>query len=92
MSAMLQQTELIFEFASDRVNNGPQPDEHLAYPAVIVEQVPHSHLLSYSGLACEQTHTDDQLLTTGKKKKGGQADIYLFGDLILTQISMFPIT
>ncbi|KAJ8011726.1 hypothetical protein DPEC_G00061230 [Dallia pectoralis] len=64
MSAMLQQTELIFEFASDRVNNGQQPDEHLAYPAVIVEQVPHSHLLSYSGLSCEQTLTDDQLLTT----------------------------
>ncbi|CDQ98705.1 unnamed protein product [Oncorhynchus mykiss] len=65
MSAMLQQTELIFEYASDRVNNGLQLDEHLASPAVIVEQVPHSHLLSYSGLACEQTHTDDHLLTTG---------------------------
>uniref|UniRef100_A0A8C7JY87 ETS-related transcription factor Elf-1-like n=1 Tax=Oncorhynchus kisutch TaxID=8019 RepID=A0A8C7JY87_ONCKI len=65
MSSMLQQTELIFEFASDHVNNGLQLDEHLAYPAVIVEQIPQSHLLSYTGLACEQTHTEDHLLTTG---------------------------
>ncbi|XP_062336934.1 ETS-related transcription factor Elf-1-like isoform X1 [Osmerus eperlanus] len=55
---MLQQTELIFEYASDRVNNGPQLEEHSAFPAVIVEQVPHAHLLSYSGLVCEQTHSD----------------------------------
>lgn len=58
---MLQQTELIFEFASDRVNNGPQLDS--AFPAVIVEQVPHTHLLSYSGLACEQTLSDVHPLT-----------------------------
>lgn len=38
------------------------------YPAVIVEQVPHSHLLSYSGLACEQlqTHEDHQQLLKGQ--------------------------
>ncbi|KAJ0059167.1 hypothetical protein NL108_008622, partial [Boleophthalmus pectinirostris] len=29
------------------------------YPAVIVEQVPHAHLLSYSGLTCEQINKDD---------------------------------
>ncbi|XP_023865439.1 ETS-related transcription factor Elf-1 isoform X1 [Salvelinus sp. IW2-2015] len=74
MSAMLQQTELIFEYASDRVNNGLQLDEHLASPAVIVEQVPHSHLLSYSGLACEQTHTDDRLLTTVEGSESGDEE------------------
>uniref|UniRef100_A0A4W5NL46 ETS domain-containing protein n=1 Tax=Hucho hucho TaxID=62062 RepID=A0A4W5NL46_9TELE len=74
MSAMLQQTELIFEYASDRVNNGQQLDEHLASPAVIVEQVPHSHLLSYSGLACEQTHTDDHLLTTVEGSESGDEE------------------
>ncbi|XP_029478890.2 ETS-related transcription factor Elf-1-like isoform X2 [Oncorhynchus nerka] len=81
MSAMLQQTELIFEYASDRVNNGLQLDEHLASPAVIVEQVPHSHLLSYSGLACEQTHTDDHLLTT--------AQLYVpsLGDVITSPVT-----
>ncbi|XP_038819623.1 ETS-related transcription factor Elf-1-like isoform X2 [Salvelinus namaycush] len=81
MSAMLQQTELIFEYASDRVNNGLQLDEHLASPAVIVEQVPHSHLLSYSGLACEQTHTDDCLLTT--------AQLYVpsLGDVITSPVT-----
>ncbi|KAL0966365.1 hypothetical protein UPYG_G00294410 [Umbra pygmaea] len=74
MSAMLQQTELIFEFASDRVNNGLQQDEHLTYPAVIVEQIPHSHLLSYSGLACEQTDTDDHLLTTVEGSASGDEE------------------
>ncbi|XP_020318399.1 ETS-related transcription factor Elf-1 isoform X1 [Oncorhynchus kisutch] len=74
MSAMLQQTELIFEYASDRVNNGLQLDEHLASPAVIVEQVPHSHMLSYSGLACEQTHTDDHLLTTVECSESGDEE------------------
>uniref|UniRef100_A0A673XTY6 ETS-related transcription factor Elf-1-like n=1 Tax=Salmo trutta TaxID=8032 RepID=A0A673XTY6_SALTR len=74
MSSMLQQTELIFEFASDHVNNGLQLDEHLAYPAVIVEQVPHSHLLSYTGLACEQTHTEDQLLTTVEDSESGDEE------------------
>lgn len=32
---------------------------HCDYPAVIVEQVPHSHLLSYSGLACEHLQTEE---------------------------------
>lgn len=31
---------------------------HTDYPAVIVEQVPHPHLLSYAGLACEQSQTE----------------------------------
>ncbi|XP_038860219.1 ETS-related transcription factor Elf-1-like isoform X2 [Salvelinus namaycush] len=74
MSSMLQQTELIFEFASDHVNNGLQLDEHLAYPAVIVEQIPHSHLLSYTGLACEQTHTEDHLLTTVEDSESGDEE------------------
>ncbi|XP_071217356.1 ETS-related transcription factor Elf-1-like isoform X2 [Salvelinus alpinus] len=74
MSSMLQQTELIFEFASDHVNNGLQLDEHLAYPAVIVEQIPQSHLLSYTGLACEQTHTEDHLLTTVEDSESGDEE------------------
>uniref|UniRef100_A0A3B4TL42 ETS-related transcription factor Elf-1-like n=1 Tax=Seriola dumerili TaxID=41447 RepID=A0A3B4TL42_SERDU len=49
---MLQQSELIFDFASDHVNIS-QLGGHPDYPAVIVEQVPHPHLLSYAGLACE---------------------------------------
>lgn len=50
---MLQQSELIFDFASDHVNMS-QLGGYSNYPAVIVEQVPHSHQLSYAGLACEQ--------------------------------------
>ncbi|XP_029381546.1 ETS-related transcription factor Elf-1-like isoform X1 [Echeneis naucrates] len=54
---MLQQSELIFDFASDHVNIS-QLGGHSDYPAVIVEQVPHTHLLSYAGLACEQLQTE----------------------------------
>uniref|UniRef100_A0A8D3AME0 ETS domain-containing protein n=1 Tax=Scophthalmus maximus TaxID=52904 RepID=A0A8D3AME0_SCOMX len=50
---MLQQSELIFDFASDHFNMS-QLGCH--YPAVIVEQVPHSHLLSYAGLQEEDYH------------------------------------
>lgn len=55
---MLQQSELIFDFASDHVNMS-QMGGHSDYPAVIVEHVPHPHLLSYSGLSCEQSVTDE---------------------------------
>ncbi|KAK9539312.1 hypothetical protein VZT92_004425 [Zoarces viviparus] len=54
---MLQQSDLIFDFASDHVNMS-QLGGYLDYPAVIVEQVPHPHLLSYTGLACEQSQTE----------------------------------
>lgn len=54
---MLQQSELIFDFASDHVNMS-QLGGYSDYPAVIVEQVPPPHLLSYTGLACEQTQTE----------------------------------
>lgn len=61
---MLQQSELIFDFASDHVNMTQLmacPD----YPAVIVEQVPHEHLLSYSSLTCDQSSKDDDQLLKG---------------------------
>uniref|UniRef100_A0A3Q3SKL8 ETS-related transcription factor Elf-1-like n=1 Tax=Mastacembelus armatus TaxID=205130 RepID=A0A3Q3SKL8_9TELE len=55
---MLQQSELIFDYASDHINMS-QVGGHSEYPSVIVEQVPHPHLLSFSGLACEQLQTED---------------------------------
>lgn len=55
---MLQQSELVFDFASDHINLSGFGG-HSDYPAVIVEQVPHPHLLSYSGLACEQSQAED---------------------------------
>uniref|UniRef100_A0A3Q1FKJ9 ETS-related transcription factor Elf-1-like n=1 Tax=Acanthochromis polyacanthus TaxID=80966 RepID=A0A3Q1FKJ9_9TELE len=69
ISSMLQQSELIFDFASDHFAAMPQLGGHSDYPAVIVEQVPHPHLLSYTGLACEQS----QDLQAGQLKGGGQA-------------------
>lgn len=88
---MLQQSDLIFDFASDHVNmsqvskgqavmlflsslnlpsynlifwGGLQLGSYSDYPPVIVEQVPHSHLLSYGGLTYEQT--DHQPLLKGQ--------------------------
>ncbi|KAL3988115.1 alpha-N-acetylgalactosaminide alpha-2,6-sialyltransferase (sialyltransferase 7A) [Sarotherodon galilaeus] len=58
---MLQQSELIFDFASDHFNMS-QLGSLTDCPAVIVEQVPHSHLLSYTGLACEQSQDHQQLV------------------------------
>ncbi|TNN62543.1 ETS-related transcription factor Elf-1 [Liparis tanakae] len=49
---MLQQSDLIFDFASDHVNMS-QLGGYSDYPAVIVEQVPHTHLLSYGVEQCE---------------------------------------
>lgn len=57
---MLQQSELIFDFASDHFAAMPQLGGHSDYPAVIVEQVPHAHLLSYTGLACEQSQQGEE--------------------------------
>nr|XP_020505372.1 ETS-related transcription factor Elf-1-like isoform X1 [Labrus bergylta]XP_029136183.1 ETS-related transcription factor Elf-1-like isoform X1 [Labrus bergylta] len=54
---MLQQSELIFDFASDHVNMS-QLMGYSDYPAVIVEQVPLPHQLLYAGLACEQIQTE----------------------------------
>ncbi|XP_005943240.1 ETS-related transcription factor Elf-1 isoform X1 [Haplochromis burtoni] len=58
---MLQQSELIFDFASDHFNMS-QLGGFTDCPAVIVEQVPHSHLFSYTGLACEQSQDHQQLV------------------------------
>ncbi|XP_029930565.1 ETS-related transcription factor Elf-1-like isoform X1 [Myripristis murdjan] len=71
---MLQQTELVFDFASDRVNSMSQLESHPIYPAVIVEQVPDTQLLSYSGLACEQYQIEDhqQLLKVEASESGGE--------------------
>uniref|UniRef100_A0A3Q0RT77 Transcription factor Elf N-terminal domain-containing protein n=1 Tax=Amphilophus citrinellus TaxID=61819 RepID=A0A3Q0RT77_AMPCI len=73
-SAMLQQSELIFDFASDHFNMS-QFGSLTDCPAVIVEQVPHSHLLSYTGLACEQLQVegDHEDLQTGQLESSGQA-------------------
>uniref|UniRef100_A0A8C2ZS94 ETS domain-containing protein n=1 Tax=Cyclopterus lumpus TaxID=8103 RepID=A0A8C2ZS94_CYCLU len=66
---MLQQSDLIFDFASDHVNM-TQLGGYSDYPAVIVEQVPHTHLLSYGGLACEQTTHHQQLLKVEQCESG----------------------
>lgn len=102
---MLQQTELIFDFASDHHNMSQvskceavmldiytftlfnylrafwqadniseflcvlQLGSYLDYPMVSMDQVPHSQLLFYSGLACEQSNEagDHQQLLKGQQ-------------------------
>lgn len=98
---MLQQTELIFDFASDhhcmaQVSKCQalmlhmtcarsdklttylnlcvlQLGSYLDYPAVSMEQVPHSQLLFYTGLACEQSDEagDHQQLLKGQATHDG---------------------
>ncbi|MEQ2313353.1 hypothetical protein AMECASPLE_001113 [Ameca splendens] len=54
---MLQQPELIFDFASDHFSSS-QMGAYPEYPAVVVEQVP-QHLLTYTGLTGDQSQTED---------------------------------
>ncbi|KAJ8255591.1 hypothetical protein COCON_G00194550 [Conger conger] len=58
MAAAVGQGEILFEFASTCMDSEQQLDDSLAFPAVIVEQVPGAHVLEYSGLSCEQTASD----------------------------------
>ncbi|XP_027875616.1 ETS-related transcription factor Elf-1-like isoform X1 [Xiphophorus couchianus] len=55
---MLQQPELIFDFASDHFSSS-QMGMYSEYPAVVVEEVPHQHLLTYTGLMGEHSQTED---------------------------------
>ncbi|KAM4727656.1 ETS-related transcription factor Elf-1-like isoform 1-T1 [Anableps anableps] len=55
---MLQQPELIFDFASDHFSLS-QMGGFQEYPAVVVEEVPHQHLLTCTSLMGEQSETED---------------------------------
>ncbi|XP_048879589.1 ETS-related transcription factor Elf-1-like [Brienomyrus brachyistius] len=54
MTAAVGNSELAFEFASGCIDSVQQLSDPSVFPAVIVEEVPSSHLLSYSDLTCEQ--------------------------------------
>uniref|UniRef100_A0A3B3R4S4 ETS-related transcription factor Elf-1-like n=1 Tax=Paramormyrops kingsleyae TaxID=1676925 RepID=A0A3B3R4S4_9TELE len=54
MTAAVGNSELAFEFVSVSVLCPVQLSDPSVFPAVIVEEVPNSHLLSYSDLTCEQ--------------------------------------
>ncbi|XP_015219441.2 ETS-related transcription factor Elf-1 isoform X2 [Lepisosteus oculatus] len=59
MAAAVQQSELVFEFASNCMEDIQQLNDPSVFPAVIVEQVPSAHLLQdYSGLACAEHSSD----------------------------------
>ncbi|XP_077411952.1 ETS-related transcription factor Elf-1-like isoform X1 [Vanacampus margaritifer] len=58
---MLEQSELIFDFASDHVNL-PGLGVRSDFPAVLVEQIPHPHLFTYSGFLCEESQLEDHHL------------------------------
>ncbi|XP_060688600.1 ETS-related transcription factor Elf-1 isoform X1 [Hemiscyllium ocellatum] len=56
MAAAVQQTELVFEFASNGMDDAHQLEDPLSFPAVIVEQVPNTDLF-YSSLDCDEVST-----------------------------------
>ncbi|XP_058148025.1 ETS-related transcription factor Elf-4 isoform X1 [Dasypus novemcinctus] len=74
MAITLQPSELIFEFASNGMDDIHQLEDPSVFPAVIVEQVPYPELLHlYSGLDLDDVHngiitdgtlcmTEDQIL------------------------------
>uniref|UniRef100_UPI00398F3F76 ETS-related transcription factor Elf-1 isoform X2 n=1 Tax=Pristiophorus japonicus TaxID=55135 RepID=UPI00398F3F76 len=56
MAAAVQHTELVFEFASNGMDDVHQLEDPLSFPAVIVEQVPNAGLF-YSSLDCDEIST-----------------------------------
>ncbi|XP_049603065.1 ETS-related transcription factor Elf-1 isoform X1 [Syngnathus scovelli] len=58
---MLQQSELVFDFASDHVNLSGL-EVRSDFPAVLVEQIPHPHLFAYSEFLCEKPQVEDHQL------------------------------
>lgn len=63
MASAVQQTECAWESVSRHDDDSLQLADPSAFPAVIVEQMPHTHLLNYSGLTCEQPLTGGHLET-----------------------------
>ncbi|XP_062909818.1 ETS-related transcription factor Elf-1-like isoform X3 [Mobula hypostoma] len=55
MATAVGQNELVFEFATNDMENAQEVGGSCIFPAVIVEQVPNADLLQdYSGLACDE--------------------------------------
>lgn len=58
MAITLQPSDLVFEFASNGMDDIHQLEDPSVFPAVIVEQVPYPELLHlYSGLELEDGHS-----------------------------------
>ncbi|KAM5288510.1 ETS-related transcription factor Elf-1 isoform 3-T3 [Ctenodactylus gundi] len=59
MAAVVQQNDLVFEFASNVMEDEQQLGDSSIFPAVIVEHVPGADILnSYAGLACVDEPSD----------------------------------
>lgn len=59
MAAVVQQNDLVFEFASNVMEDEQQLGDPSIFPAVIVEHVPGADILnSYAGLACVEEPND----------------------------------
>ncbi|CAL8368847.1 unnamed protein product [Boreogadus saida] len=57
---MMEQTGLIFDFASDHASVISHLEGYPASPAVVVEHIPEdAHMFSYSGLTCVQSYAQD---------------------------------
>ncbi|XP_068123908.1 ETS-related transcription factor Elf-1 [Hyperolius riggenbachi] len=58
MATAVQPNELVFEFASNVMEDENQLDDPSIFPAVIVEHIPNGDLLHYSGLSCVDEPND----------------------------------
>lgn len=59
MAAVVQQNDLVFEFASNVMEDEQQLGDPAIFPAVIVEHVPGADILNgYAGLACVEEPSD----------------------------------
>ncbi|KAM5181735.1 ETS-related transcription factor Elf-1 isoform 1-T8 [Mantella aurantiaca] len=62
MATAVQPSELVFEFASNVMDDANQLDDPSIFPAVIVEHIPNGDLLhTYSGLTCVDEPNDDMI-------------------------------
>nr|XP_060625344.1 ETS-related transcription factor Elf-1 [Anolis sagrei ordinatus]XP_060625345.1 ETS-related transcription factor Elf-1 [Anolis sagrei ordinatus]XP_060625346.1 ETS-related transcription factor Elf-1 [Anolis sagrei ordinatus]XP_060625348.1 ETS-related transcription factor Elf-1 [Anolis sagrei ordinatus]XP_060625349.1 ETS-related transcription factor Elf-1 [Anolis sagrei ordinatus]XP_060625350.1 ETS-related transcription factor Elf-1 [Anolis sagrei ordinatus] len=82
MAAVVQQNDLMFEFASNVMEDEQQLGDPSIFPAVIVEHVPSADLLNnYSGLSCV---TEPSVMITENSLDVAEEEIIEDDDITLT--------
>ncbi|XP_063160625.1 ETS-related transcription factor Elf-1 [Candoia aspera] len=82
MAAVVQQNDLMFEFASNVMEDEQQLGDPSIFPAVIVEHVPSADLLNnYSGLSCV---TESSVMITENSLDVAEEEIIEDDDITLT--------
>ncbi|XP_015283353.1 PREDICTED: ETS-related transcription factor Elf-1 isoform X2 [Gekko japonicus] len=88
MAAVVQQNDLMFEFASNVMEDEQQLGDPSIFPAVIVEHVPSADLLNnYSGLSCVAEHS---VMITENSLDVAEEEIIEDDDITLTVEASCP--